>query len=491
MIKLIFILLLLFISMPVACAGNYWNTSFSAYSTVTMNNAAPENNYQVLLSSDDFTIPLTMWNEMDHNGNDTRIVNYNHTIEFPVWIDHLTSRDDFLIYVNVTNNDSAIYQWYYDNSSVGGVSDGDATFIQYHGAAFTAYHDTNTFLNNIVYESKIKTTTSSHRIYTGVSEGAGLTDDHIFIQSFSGANLRLFGTRDGGASHTISENPDWPTDTYVQLKITFDGTTATGYVDDNKISTSITSVIPNENMGLWLYIDSGTVVQDWSFVRKYNINEPIITDISEPYYYACVPTIDKYNNSISDSNMYPVLNYGGSVIFYASTDEHVETWTWYIDSVDQSHNFNNLTYAWNSKGYKSVEVYATNIYGTSLPIIWNPYVQMEMAGPGDTISEMDETGYDNLMLGLEGDRPDFEVMLWGITEPYQGVVGNMFFCILFGLPMAMFWIRQSSLIIPSVFGIVLGFAMFNFMPSSFAATASAIIIMSILANFYNFYKERR
>ncbi|MCK5138233.1 MAG: PKD domain-containing protein [Thermodesulfovibrionia bacterium] len=203
------------------------------------------------------------------------------------------------------------------------------------------------------------------------------------------------------------------------------------------------------------------------------------------------PDITTYTNSVDTNNMYPVVDHGSSITFYATSNETITTWAWYVDTVNQSHGFDNLTYAWTSKGYKNVSVTATNANGTSPMITWNPYVQMEMAGAGDTISNMDETGYDNLMLGLEGDSPDFEVMLWGITEPFQVVVGNMFFAILFGIPMLMFYLRQGSLIIPSMFGIIMGTMLFAFFPASFAETASAIIVMSMLAVFYTFYKARR
>ena len=203
------------------------------------------------------------------------------------------------------------------------------------------------------------------------------------------------------------------------------------------------------------------------------------------------PDITTYTNSVDTNNMYPVVGCGSSITFYATANETITTWTWYKDGADQSNNYDNLTTSWSSKGYKTVNVTGTNANGTSLPITWNPYIKMKMAGAGDTISDMDETGYDNLMLGVEGDNPDFEVMLWGITEPYQVVVGNMFFAILFGIPMSMFYLRQGSLIIPSMFGIILGTVLFAFFPASFAATASAIIVMSILAVFYTFYKERR
>lgn len=203
------------------------------------------------------------------------------------------------------------------------------------------------------------------------------------------------------------------------------------------------------------------------------------------------PTIDNYNNSISNTNMFPVVSYGAGVTFNASADETITTWTWYVDDVDQSHNYDNLTASWSSSGYKNVNVTGTNANGTSAAILWNPYVQMDMAGGADTTSDMDDTGYDNLMLGLEGDNPDFEVFLWATTEPFQAVIGNMFFVILFGIPMIMFWIRQGTVLIPSMFGIIMGTVMFAFFPASFAATASAIILMSVLAVFYTMYKERK
>jgi len=211
--------------------------------------------------------------------------------------------------------------------------------------------------------------------------------------------------------------------------------------------------------------------------------------------FCCVadaaPDITTYTNTIDEKNMYPVVDYGGSISFNVTANETITLWVWYVDGVNQSHNYDNLTTSWSSKGYKNVTVEATNVNGTSIPITWNPFVQMEMAGAGDTISEMDETGYDNLILGMEGDNPNFEVMLWGVTEPFQSTVGNMFFVIIFGIPMLMFWIRQESLIIPSMFGIILGTTLFAFFPTSFAATASAIIIMAVLSVFYSFYKQRR
>lgn len=203
------------------------------------------------------------------------------------------------------------------------------------------------------------------------------------------------------------------------------------------------------------------------------------------------PDITTYTNSIDTNNVYPVVGYESSITFYAVANETINTWSWYVDGTGQSNNYDNFTTSWSSKGYKTVSVTATNANGTAPMIAWHPYVRMKMAGPADVISEMDETGYDDIIDGIGGDTPDFEQILWGASEPYQAVAGNMFFVVLFGLPMIMMWIRQGSLLIPSVFGILIGTVLLSFFPASFAATASAIIVLSLLATFYTFYKERR
>ena len=206
---------------------------------------------------------------------------------------------------------------------------------------------------------------------------------------------------------------------------------------------------------------------------------------------AGTPIIDSYNNSISNTNMYPVVDYGANIQFNASANETITLWVWMVDGVNQSNNHDNLTYAWSDKGYKNTTVTATNANGTTTILMWNPYVNTEMAGPADTVDHMNESGYDTLMDGIGGDGPDFEVVLYATTEPYQAIMGNMFFIVLFGLPAVMMWMRQGSLLIPSMYGIIFGTTLFAFFPTSFAATASAIIIMSVLGTFYAFYKERK
>ena len=204
-----------------------------------------------------------------------------------------------------------------------------------------------------------------------------------------------------------------------------------------------------------------------------------------------IPILDTWTNSISGIDLYPKVESSSSVTFSVTSTETINTWSWYVGGVSQSNNYDNLTTSWSATGQKTVYVYGTNAVGDSNTITWYPYIRMKMAGASHVVSKMDETGYDDIIDGIGGDTPDFEQILWGASEPYQAVAGNMFFVVLFGLPMIMMWIRQGSLLIPSVFGILIGTMLLSFFPASFAATASAIIILSVLATFYTFYKERR
>ena len=105
------ILLIVGLLLLTGTASASWNESWTSHLNITTTSTTPENDFQILFSSDNFTIPLDMWSGIDQNGNDTRIINYNHTIEFPIWIEHFTARDNYSIWINVTDNASFYYIW--------------------------------------------------------------------------------------------------------------------------------------------------------------------------------------------------------------------------------------------------------------------------------------------------------------------------------------------------------------------------------------------
>jgi len=208
----------------------------------------------------------------------------------------------------------------------------------------------------------------------------------------------------------------------------------------------------------------------------------------QPVYGA--PTITSYSNDAS-GNLYPVADLNGNIVFTVVTNETITLYQWYTDGVNQTNNFDNLTESWATKGYKTVAVNCTNANGTTETITWNPYVKQEMASGPDEVSTMSESGYDTLMDEIAVENPDFETILYSTTEPYTDIIGNVFFLILWGLPMVMLWIKQESMLMPCMFGLIMGTLLLAFLPSSFATTASAMIVLSLMGIIYMWAKAKR
>lgn len=202
------------------------------------------------------------------------------------------------------------------------------------------------------------------------------------------------------------------------------------------------------------------------------------------------PTIVSYSNNGTD-NTYPALGLNEGILFEITADEAITLYVWFVDGVDQSNNRNNLSYSWSTSGYKTVTVNATGASGTSATVTMHPYVRKEMATSADEVATIDNPGYATIIEEVGNVAPDFEVVLYGSMEPYITLFDNMAFLVIFGLPFVMMWIRQESMIMPALFGLMFGTLIFAFLPAQFAATASAMIVLSIMGIIFTFYKERR
>ena len=195
------------------------------------------------------------------------------------WIEGYTASTSAVIWVellDVITDPGSDYIWmYYGNASLSDGSNGTDSFIQYHGSATSDYLDSLLVTpSNIIYESKVKRTTNAHNLLIGLTNTVDITDDGLYTQSYNETDLRYFYNANEGTSTSVSEAPDWPLNIYVKVKITSDGSNTHAYIDDNEIASGISTNHPNENLGLWFWAANGTMVQDWSFVRKYIINEP-------------------------------------------------------------------------------------------------------------------------------------------------------------------------------------------------------------------------
>lgn len=189
--------------------------------------------------------------------------------------------------------------------------------------------------------------------------------------------------------------------------------------------------------------------------------------------------------------LYPGVEWGSNITFSIVTNETIITYHWFVDDINQTNNFDNLTASWIERGQKNVTVWGTNANGSTGLITWRPYVKTEMATGADEVAKAKVDGYDNLINEISIDNPDFEKILYSLSEPYTAVVGDIFFVVLWGLPMIMLWIRQESILIPAMYGLIMGGLLLAFLPASFAATASAMIVLSVMGILYMFYKERR
>ncbi|MCK4798929.1 MAG: hypothetical protein KAT05_16255 [Spirochaetes bacterium] len=86
------------------------------------------------------------------------------------------------------------------------------------------------------------------------------------------------------------------------------------------------------------------------------------------------PHIYSWNNSQTKTDMLDLsFNTANASIltFNAHANQTIDKWNWYLDGVNKSNNYDNITF--NMTAYKRyvIQVNATNINGTSNTVTWN------------------------------------------------------------------------------------------------------------------------
>ena len=210
---------------------------------------------------------------------DIEVTDNDGTTLLDFWIEDITT-DPIKMWVEVTDDlgtNQTIYV-YYGKSGATTNSNGANTFLQYHGGATADFIDSLSVdpTVGVIYEGRCKVTSATHNIRWGLSNLQNPeTDDSSYIIAYSPADNRYIVCENEGASTYYSENPTFSNGVYYKLKVINTGSIVTGFVDNDQIgSTNITTNLPNENLGLFMYFTDGTGAQDWSFARKYNSPEP-------------------------------------------------------------------------------------------------------------------------------------------------------------------------------------------------------------------------
>lgn len=252
----------------------WWNTSWDKKREIQMDNTGGSALTYYQVNIDLSGTPI--------NSTSLRVVNEAVDATVPHWQETISSGNCTDLWFNATSISASAwlngtYYIYYENADVSSESSGDDTFIQWHGTASSSFVDSLIipYSNSFIYESTIKSPTSLQNLFWGISNVATIIGaDTFYIQSYSADNVRTYGARNEGVKTTESVAPSFTVDQLYKCKLIFDGTTVKGYIDSIQIGTGVSSNLPNENMGLFMYNNEGTAEQDWSFVRKYTATEP-------------------------------------------------------------------------------------------------------------------------------------------------------------------------------------------------------------------------
>lgn len=205
---------------------------------------------------------------------------------------------------------------------------------------------------------------------------------------------------------------------------------------------------------------------------------------------AAAPTITSYNNSESGNTLYPHINVNDNINFAVVSNQTITAWTWLIDNVSVSNNYDNYTKSWLTPGNKKVAVNGSNANGSTQVITWLPLVMREKSEAADVSTELDTSGYTNLTDSISGANIDYRNFLVAVISPFTSVLGNLFYVFLYGLPLIVIWIRQEKAIIPAVISIILGGFFIGQLPESFVSPAILFVILTTFGIIYSLVKER-
>ena len=347
---------------------DWWNGNWSYRASITLTigeNVPPENyQYKIVLDKVD-----NLNNYCLDNFQDIRFLEDIDSGELSFWIENYISGDTATFWFKREENslsDNQIYV-YFGNASAGSVGDGDATFIQYHGAASAAFHDDNVVSMPFIYEAHVRQTSGLNTLW-GLSEDGNLnvtSGDAISILSNTDGSKRYFKAWDDGSQSFCWEVPALTDDEWYFLTIVTTAASAHAYVGVNEIASGITTNIPDEMMGLTMeFTGGGTGEQKYSFVREYVSPEPS----------GLLGGIESTGGEWPSIN-YPVWDSGITVD--TSNAENIRL---YVATSNPAKVFCLDPKSGETYWVKTIHSYTTNRYMLGVPAVWENKIYVTSGG---------------------------------------------------------------------------------------------------------------
>jgi parallel beta-helix repeat protein len=265
-----------------------------------------------------------------------------------------------------------------NGNSTGLVFD-DPTHAKYTGIGVSEFHGTgyaNVYNNTVIKTvgAGIRIGYKDHNIYENIVLGCGVGDNSDYGHGIL--------TRDGSDNVSVYDN--------IIIQPTRYGIYALSGAENNGTTLS-RNLIGDAGIGEWDEEESGRIIESsgadanvyyadvadfgfvaWSDDGDYSNDD--FTFSEDP-----APNITSWeNNETSNNSLAITVNVNQEVLFNVTANQTITTWTWDKDTVDQSHNYDNITLNWTTLGTKSASATATNANGSSSEIEWT--VTVENAG---------------------------------------------------------------------------------------------------------------
>ena len=130
--------------------------------------------------------------------------------------------------------------------------------------------------------------------------------------------------------------------------------------------------------------------------------------------------------------------------------------------------------------YRACVACSPAYYGSEMNFTLNPLER-----------EIEDRNFSDEYKEIEGDELNMTKLAEAIPTVFTGLMGDVFFGILFGAIFISYFIRQEDVTLPSLLGMVIGGSMLFLLPPSWKHMSYILLIISLAGIMYGILKSRR